>query len=74
MSAVDDRAMILDTVGFGDPQFDSQTIFEEFKKALQLVNNEIDCVCFVVKKGRFSNEIVQFCQIYGKSIPSKSKS
>jgi predicted GTPase len=68
MSAVDDRAMILDTVGFGDPQFDSKTIFEEFKKALQLVNNEIDCVCFVVKKGRFSNEIVQFFEIVQEKV------
>ena len=59
---------MLDTVGFGDPQFDSNFIFGEFKKALQMVNNQIDCVLFVVKKGRFSNEIVKFFEIVQEKV------
>ena len=51
---------VLDTVGFGDPQFGPGQIFDEFKLALEKTGNKITHVIFVVRKGRFSNEVVQF--------------
>ena len=51
---------VLDTVGFGDPQFKPSIIFEEFKRALERTGNRVTHVIFVVRKGRFSNELVQF--------------
>ncbi len=45
---------ILDTVGFGDPQYDPNVIFDEFKRALNQVENRVDCVLFMVRKGRFT--------------------
>jgi predicted GTPase len=51
---------VLDTVGFGDPKFDPQEIFEKFKNALERAGNKVTHVIFVVKKGRFSQEVVNF--------------
>ncbi len=51
---------LLDTVGFGDPQFEPKQIFDEFKRALERTGNKVTHVIFVVRKGRFSNEAVQF--------------
>ena len=51
---------ILDTVGFGDPQFEANQILNEFKTALKEVGNKVTHVIFVVRKGRFSNETVNF--------------
>ena len=55
--------MILDTVGFGDPSKDQNTILDEFKKALAHVKNQVNCVMFMVKKSRFSSEVVQFFEL-----------
>jgi len=41
-------------VGFGDPQYDPEVIFDEFKRALDQVENRVDCVLFLVRKGRFT--------------------
>lgn len=51
---------VLDTVGFGDPQFDPSQIFEQFKAALSRAGNKVTHVIFVVKKGRFTRELVNF--------------
>ena len=59
-SVQNEQIIILDTVGFGAACMDENTIMEQFKKALAQVNNCVDCVLFMVKKGRFSNEVVQF--------------
>lgn len=60
--AAKDNVTILDTIGFGDPQFDHdpEIHLKDMIKALERVNNMIDCVFFVVRKGRFSNDIVKF--------------
>lgn len=61
--------VILDTVGFGDPQFNNEdTALREFKNALLQVDNKIDCVIFVVKKGRFTNEIVRFFELVQENV------
>ena len=52
--------IVLDTVGFGDPKFKGKFILNELKKALKNVNHTIDCVVYVFKKGRFTNEAVAF--------------
>ena len=52
--------IVLDTVGFGDPKFKGKDILEELKKALKKVDHTIDCVVYVFKKNRFTNEAVRF--------------
>ena len=65
---------ILDTIGFGDPQFEPKFILDQLKEALKRVNNQIDCVIFVVRQGRFSQEVVQFFEfIQEKLLKSKCK-
>ena len=61
--ANNDQFSVIDTVGFGDPKFDVEYLFKEFKFALSQVNNHIDCVLFVVQKSRFSNELVEFFKL-----------
>jgi predicted GTPase len=57
-----DGITILDTIGYGDPQFKDQpdVIAKGMMEMLKRVNYKVDCVIFVVKKGRFSQEIVNF--------------
>ena len=56
----DHLVKILDTVGFGDPKLGQNFILNEFKKGLHFVNDEADIVVFVIRKGRFSNQDVDF--------------
>jgi len=51
---------ILDTVGFGDPQFNPFEIFVEFKNALKETENKVTHIIYVVRKGRFTKELVEF--------------
>ena len=51
---------VLDTVGFGDPQFTSNEILDKLKKGLEKINNKVTHVILVVRCGRFNNEIVEF--------------
>ena len=43
-----DQVFVLDTVGFGDPNFKQDRILKELKNALNAVSNLVDCVVFVV--------------------------
>jgi ribosome biogenesis GTPase A len=65
---------ILDTVGFGDPQFKADQIFDEFKKALVKANNKVTHVIFTFRKGRFTNEVVKFFEaVQEKVLKNKCK-
>ena len=65
-----DKMTIVDTVGFGDPQFseDPKFIFEQFRDALTRVNNQVDAVIYVVRQGRFSDEVVQFFEFIQEKV------
>lgn len=61
--------IILDTIGFGDPQYNRETeTLDNLRNALKAVNNKLDCVLFVVAKGRFTNEIVKFFEVVQKEV------
>jgi predicted GTPase len=65
---------ILDTVGFGDPQFKADEIFKEFKEALNRTGNKVTHVIYTVKKGRFTNEVIKFFDaIQEKVLQNKCK-
>lgn len=51
---------IIDTIGFGDPTLDKTKSLDEFRNALSHVSFKVDCVLFVVRKGKFSQEVVEF--------------
>ncbi len=57
-----DGITILDTIGYGDPQYKDQpdVTAEGMSEMLERVDYKVDCVIFVVKKGRFSQEVVEF--------------
>ena len=59
----DQQMTILDTVGFGDPKLGQSFILDEFKKGLNSFNNLADIVVFVIRKGRFSNQDVDFFEL-----------
>ena len=62
------KVTILDTVGFGDPEVAKQDILGELKKGMQLLDNKVDCVLFILRKSRFTNEIVQFFELVQETI------
>ena len=72
-TAQTDDFIVLDTVGFGDPQFtDQKKILNDLKMAIQSVGNQIDCVLFVVREGRFTNETVQFFETVQEKVLRKN--
>lgn len=62
------QQVIIDTVGFADPQFANEEIIRDFKNALNHVNYQVDCILFVLKVGRVSNEIVDFFELIQNEI------
>ena len=63
-----EEVILLDTVGFGDPQMNQQDILGELKDALAHNNNKVDCVLFVVRKLRFTNEVVKFFEMVQEKV------
>jgi hypothetical protein len=55
-----DQVKVIDSIGFCDPQIDESAILNSLKRSLERVNNQVNCVLFVVKQGRFTNEVVNF--------------
>ena len=51
---------IIDSIGFGSPDMNASYILDEMRGALKQVNNEIDYVFYVIKKGRLTNTTFQF--------------
>ena len=60
--------LVLDTVGFGDPTFNQSDILKDIRKALQEAKNTVDCIVYVVNKGRFTDETVKFFKVIQRKI------
>ena len=63
-----DEYTVIDTVGFGDPQFEPDFILQNLRCALNKVENKIDCVLFVIKVGRVTREFVNFFNVIQREI------
>ena len=59
---------IVDTIGFGSLEFDASYVLGEMRKALRQVDFSIDCVVFVIKKGRLTNETFQFIRTFQQEV------
>jgi len=66
--ATNDSLSIIDTIGFGDPTIDKAKSLVDFKTALSEVNYSVDCVLFVVRKGKFSQDVVDFFGTFQTSV------
>jgi hypothetical protein len=57
-----DGNIIIDTIGFADKKQAADRCLKDIMKALEhpKVNSKVDCVLFLVRAGRFSDEIVEF--------------
>jgi GTPase Era involved in 16S rRNA processing len=55
-----EQVFVLDTMGFGDPNFRQAEILKNLKKARKKVENQVDRIVFMLKKGRLTNETVEF--------------
>lgn len=63
-----EEIIVIDTIGFGDPQFKQEFVLENLREALKKVDNKIDGVLYTVNQGRFTNQIVECFQIIQKEI------
>jgi hypothetical protein len=63
-----EQVFVLDTVGFGDPNFKQDYILQELKNALNTVDNKVDCVVFVVRKSRITKETVEFFDLVQEKV------
>jgi len=63
-----EQVFVLDTVGFGDPNFKQDYILQELKNALKAVDNRVDCVVFVVRKSRITKETVEFFDLVQEKV------
>ena len=59
-----DRFTIIDSIGFGSPDFNASYILEQMRGVLRRVENRIDLVLFVIKKGRLTNDTYQFIRTF----------
>ena len=59
---------IIDSIGFGSPDFDASYILAQMRGVLNKVNNELDCVVYVIKKGRLTNETYQFIRTFQQEV------
>ena len=66
-----EEIIVIDTIGFGDPQFKQEFVLENLRAALKEVDNKIDCVLFTVNQGRFTNQIVEFLEIIQEKVLKK---
>ena len=58
--AKSDKYMVLDTIGFRDANMDEKFVIDNFKKALRFIENKVDGVLLVRKRGRFDQQTVEF--------------
>ena len=60
--------MVIDTVGFGDPNYPENVTLELFAQALRLVNNKVDLVLFVGQQGRINMQTINFFNMISKDL------
>lgn len=61
IEAQDDRT-IIDTVGFGDPQFTEKEIVRRLKEAVDELSKGLDVIIYVFKKDRLTAEVFHIFQ------------
>ena len=59
--------IVVDTVGFGDPNNAKLSPLEHFQQALALVNNNVSLVVLTIREGRVDEATRQFFQLVQKS-------
>ena len=63
-----DQLTIIDSIGFGSPDFNASYILAQMRGVLNKVNNRIDLVLFVIKKGRLTNDTYQFIRTFQEDV------
>ena len=63
-----DEFVIVDTVGFGDPQFDEPSVIEEFNQGFALLDNKVDLVLFVMQPHHFIVRLDNFFEHIHKKV------
>ena len=63
-----DQFTIIDSIGFGSPDFNASYILAQMRGVLNKVNNRIDLVLFVIKKGRLTNDTYQFIRTFQEEV------
>ena len=53
-TSIDGNSVVKDTIGFTDNKFDYQCLLPYFRKKLNEVHNQVDCVIFVLQMGRIN--------------------
>ena len=61
--SVEKNLTIIDTIGFGDPNIELENCIEDFKTAMNKVNNKIDLVIYCFEKGTLKNVHVHFFEL-----------
>ena len=59
-----DKYTIVDTIGFGSADINATFALDRMRHGLAHVNNQIDYVLFVIKKGRLTNDTYQFIRTF----------
>jgi hypothetical protein len=62
-----ENVAVIDSIGFGDPKFTlrakSQQLIEEFRNLIKFCHNRLNGVLYVVRRGHFEKEVVDFFHI-----------
>jgi hypothetical protein len=59
---------VIDTIGFADNRFDYTRILPDFREKLKEVNNQVDCVIFVLQMGRINESLKKYLGLFQKDI------
>ena len=59
---------IIDSIGFGSMEFNAAYILDQMRSVFARVNFEIDCVMYVIGKGRLTNETYQFVRTFQEEV------
>ena len=66
--------IIIDTVGFCDPNINHEKCLDNLRKAIKSVDNKVDLFICVFKKGRLTEDDVSFFQTAKKELKNFPKS
>ena len=58
--------IIIDTIGYGDPNIDSDMYLKDLRKGIETVKNRIDIIIYVLQKGRIIKNDDSFFQTFQK--------
>ena len=69
-----ERFNIIDTIGFGCPEFNQSYIISEMRSVLAAVDNKIDHILFVVQQGRIHEEVHDFVRSVQQNVLRNKRS